>query len=144
MDNIKWFISDYSTTKYARLGTVNRILFAMNAQAVQENLSLIVEGSVGLMLCVDKYEKLAFRNKLELFKINVEAPYETLLERFYGRIRAHTKTNTPISINKDTDFFERFNAYHKHKDPNLPTLNSYVLDEEQMLGSLLEIIKTDP
>ena len=71
MDNIKWFISDYSTEKYAKLGSVNKILFAMNKQAVLENLSLIVEGGVGLIKNLKHNEKLAEENEILLIKINI-------------------------------------------------------------------------
>ena len=61
VDHIKWFISDYSSNKYAAGGSVHRVLLAMNTEAVKASFSLIVEGSAGLVLMREHYIHLSER-----------------------------------------------------------------------------------
>lgn len=140
MDNIKWFISDYSTEKYAKLGSVNKILFAMNKQAVLENLSLIVEGGVGLIKNLKHYEKLAEENEMLLIKINMEASYSLLLKRFTSRVESARKKCIKVSITNENIFLSRFNIFCKHKDKNLPFINSSQLSKKEVLVELKKII----
>jgi predicted kinase len=140
MDNIKWFISDYSTEKYAKLGSVNKILFAMNKQAIIEGFSLIVEGGVGLIKNLKYYEELAEKNNMFLIKINMEAPYSLLLKRFTTRVENARKKLIKVSITDENIFLSRFNTFNKYKDKNLPSINSSQLDKEEMLFKLKNII----
>lgn len=140
MDNIKWFISDYSSNKYADLGTVNRILLAMTTQAVHENLSIIIEGSAGLMKLRQKYKNLAKKNNLKFLEVNIEAPYETLLQRFKQRTQEAKKLKTKVSATKQFEMLKRFLSYKEHKNIKLPTFDSSQMSSKKILIEIKKIL----
>lgn len=141
MDNIKWFVSDYSTKKYSETGIVNRILFAMNTQAALENLSVIVEGSVGLLMFREKYKELAKKNNMRLIQINIDASYGTIRARFFDRVEDAKKNNTRISIDREQFLKKRFKQYNQLRNKNFPALDSSKLSSKEMLLRFKQIIK---
>lgn len=141
MDNIKWFISDYSSEKYARLGVVNKILLAMNSQAVKERMSIIVEGNAGLMLMRDQYLKLAKEHNFNFIQVNIEAPYDVLLQRLKNRVLYSLKENIKISVTEEDQMRKRYEDYFKYKINEIPTFYSHKDSANEIAEKIEKILK---
>jgi len=127
-DKIKWFISDYSAKKYSGNGVVGRLLLSLVSQAAKENLSIIIEGNVATIKYDAKaYSDVAKENNMNFVQVNIEAPYNVLLDRFKQRVKNATEQKTKISLTSVKDMKNRYGAYQKFKNNNLPTFDSSVM-----------------
>lgn len=140
MDNIKWFISDYSTEKYASHGTVNSIMYGMCRSAVEQGLSIMVEGSVGLILNTGDYKKLAKEFSYKIIRLNIEARYDILVSRFNYRLRRARDGKYKTSIKSKEAFRKRYLKYLNNKDYGIPTIDTSKITQSNALNKLINII----
>lgn len=132
-DKIKWLISDYSADKYSGTGTVNRMLFKLAEAAIAENLSLIIEGNIGIMKnWRTKYADLAARNNLRFVEFNIEADFETLKKRFEERIANAEKIGGHISVRTLEGMKERYDAYVSLRDSKIKSFDSFAISPEEI------------
>jgi len=140
-DKIKWLISDYSAEKYSNTGIVNRLALSLARQAAVEGFSILVEGNAQLIAEIDEYHKIAEANNQRLVQVNIEAPYETLLERFNLRVKDAEIKKTKISVTTEKGMKERYDKYHELKDTQIPTFDSSVMSQEEILSEIEKLIK---
>jgi len=140
-DKIKWFISDYSAEKYSGKGVINRLTLSLVNQAAAEGFSILVEGNIKIMLGADEYNKIAEDNNMKFIQINIEAPYEVLLNRFNLRVKDAQEKNTKISVKTEDGMRERYNKYHELKKQEVLTFDSSTKSPEEILSEIESLFK---
>jgi adenylate kinase family enzyme len=138
VDKIKWLISDYSAEKYSGKGITDRLVLALMTQAAKEGFSILVEGNTKMMANTEIYSKMAADNNLQLVEVNIEAPYDILLDRFNLRVKDSEIKGNKISVKTEEGMKERFDKYQELKNHNIPTFDSAKMSPEEIL---LEIEK---
>ncbi len=139
-DNIKWFISDYSAEKYSGKGIITRLLSSLVSQAVLESLSVLIEGNVGLQKDVKIFSDIAEKNEFNFIQVNIEAPYNVLLDRFNKRVEDALEKKTNISVKTEENMKKRYEGYQEFKDKTLPTFDSSKMSPEKIADEIQSLI----
>lgn len=133
-DTIKKLISDFDGETDRML--VMDLLFALSKEVAEQDLSFIVEGSASILLEMRAfYKKLAEEHSIVFFEVNLEAPLETLEERFQNRV----SKGKAFTVSTSEQFMRRYNLYLEKRDPSAPTYNS----GEQSPEEIYNVIKKD-
>ena len=137
-DRIKWLISNYS--KIYRQ-SVYKLSLALAEAALVEGFSLITDGS-GYFYegNEDKYKNLALKYQARLIAVNIEAPFETILERFNKRVLSAKIEGNKISNTDPKRLKEIYDTYLENKDEQAPIFDSSLLSAEEICAEILKLI----
>lgn len=114
-DAIKREISDFDGETDRML--VKELLFSLSKEALDKNLSIIVEGSASIMLEMrEYYSQLANKKFVNFFEINLEAPLESLQKRLQERV----SQGKALTVSKPDQLLKRYDFYMSKKDKNVP------------------------
>lgn len=140
-DNIKWFISDYSTQKYLQTNIINKLIYSMSRIALKEGLSVVIEGNIGLKSFRNKYKEHALQEGIDLVELNIEADFSDIKHRFEDRKLSRLEFNEKMSTKDINVVKSRFKQYHETKIDNIPTFNTSILSKEMLLEELIKLLK---
>lgn len=118
-DKIKRQISDFDGEADRML--VKDLSFALSKEAINQDLSIIVEGSASIMIEMREfYSDLAKEASVNFFEINLEAPLEVLQER----LRERAQAGKAMTVTEPEQLLKRYNFYMERKDDDAPTYNT--------------------
>lgn len=140
LDKIKWLISDYTAEKYSDKGTVGRLNLALARQAAAEGFSLVAEGNSRFVEEIGSYAEIADKHKIRLIRVNIEAPYGVLLDRFNLRVESAKVQKTKISVTDEQGMKERYDRYQKNKDAQIPTFDSSKMSPSEILTEIEKLL----
>ena len=136
-DAIKWQISDFTPETYKR--TISEMIVEATEVALKDNLSVVGEG-LGLMSYPDlrdRYYELGEKYDARVLEANIEAPYESLRERFFERVDKGAENGEKLAVTTEEEMKKRYDFYIEHKNPELPTYDTQEARPEDIARDLL-------
>ncbi len=135
-DTIKWLISDYTALLHRDI--VHEMTLGAMMVALKNGLSVIKEGA---SYNAEKYAMLAKEFNVDFFAVNIEAPWEIILERFAQRLE-QKKTGVKKIANTDpVRLRELYEMYLTSKDISPLTFDSSKQSAEEIRDAIIEYIK---
>lgn len=135
-DALKWLVSNYTPTDHKTLVSDMALLLAEHA--VKNGFSIISEARGE---AADGYLAFAAEKSIPMYRVNVEAPWEVLEERFQVRIEAK-KQGARISNVDPKRFKELYDRYVEVKVETELTFDSSKQSPEEIADTIVRYIRT--
>lgn len=134
-DAIKWLISDYNASLHREI--VKEMILATVRTALKNGLSVIKEGA---LYNSEIYEKIAQEFDVDFYAVNVEAPWEVILERFQKRVEAKKAGVKKIANTDPLRLRDLYEMYLDSKSISPLIFDSSKLDPEEIRDAILEYL----
>lgn len=134
-DAIKWLISDYNASLHREV--VHEMTLATVRTALQSGLSVIKEGA---LYNSEIYEKIAREFDADFYAVNVEAPWEVILERFEKRLEAKKAGVKKIANTDPLRLRELYEMYLDSKTISPLTFDSSKQSPEEIRDAIVEYL----
>lgn len=138
IDRIKWLISDYSNQNKLYINTLHEMVLSLAKISLDNWMDIIVEWKSPYIY--DKLDLYINSLNIDIFEINIEAPFEVIKERFFQRMKEVEETWWRVwnkSIDKCKEIFDE---YLNSKKKNILTLDTSILSEDETTFEINKLI----
>lgn len=123
-DAQKWGFSHYTEHKDEYSKMITDIFFGISDRVMQEWLNIICDSVIERSTRTYLSQRAAHYGYM-IIEINLEAPWDTIQDRFYQRIKTWAQENPePISNTSLKRLSRIFELYEQEKNPNAYTLST--------------------
>lgn len=137
-DQIKWLISNYSGKNQQHSKVLEKMLLDLTKTAIEDGFSVFIESQKKLISDILSFTE---DKNVDIKYVNIEAPYNILLDRFRTRIKKAKLEWTNISNTSEEWFIERYNNYEEWKFIDGITLDTDKLSLDEAINRVEKYIK---